>query len=550
MPTTSTLALQQGEMEWMKYHGGDLYNFGNAIIEQDDGGFVLIGTTKSGGAGAFDAYLIETDASGNIQWEQTYGGSNYDAAYDAIETSDGGIVFVGYTQSYGAGKQDFWMVKLKKEEVRWKVQWMHTYGGKYNDVANAVIEKEDGGFVVAGKTKSTENGSWDYLAVETDSTGEIQWMQTYNLTWGDDNNDDVCTSLIQVTNGYALAGYTYYPIYDKYDIVLITANIIWKFPTIYKYDLGWSQKAYSILKTEEAGYFLAGEIQRDYTDHTDALLMKLEGFSKALDWYQWYGGVNDEAATSLIPTSDGGFALAATSDSYGPGYQDFWLIKTDSSGNEQWTRGYGLGNYDERATSVIETQDHSFALTGNAKHHDLSIYKILVVKTEPEPLLTSTTASGTTFIPMTTVHTATIFTPATSLTQAPVTLTIKPETTIPSFTAMTPGEVATTTGPQPDATVTFEPSPGMTLTVTIPPASTTVTTSATIFTITPKKTPTTTPVTTSEPTSPAPATVTVTDTETETETEPGPPVPGFMTLPALLGLVVVVLFTRRRRNAK
>jgi len=106
-----------GNMEWNKTYGGTNADMAFSVVETDDGGYALAGRTKSFGAGNADFWLIKADSSGNHEWNKTYGGAGNDPAHSMIEirvveTGDGGYALAGFTQSFGAGNQDFWLIKV------------------------------------------------------------------------------------------------------------------------------------------------------------------------------------------------------------------------------------------------------------------------------------------------------------------------------------------------------------------------------------------------------------------------------------------------------
>ncbi|MCW4017496.1 MAG: hypothetical protein NWF00_02245 [Candidatus Bathyarchaeota archaeon] len=204
----------------------------------------------------------------------TYGGTKDDGALALIRTSDGGYALAGYTRSYGAGSDDFWLVKL---DGALNMEWNKTFGGAGSDIATCLVETVQGGFVVGGYTNAS--GNLDFLVVKTDASGEMLWSRTYGGA-----KAEFAFSLVQVSDGgYAVAGYTL--------------------------------------------SFGAG---RD-----DCWLIKFDSAGD-LEWSQTYGGLDDDGAVSLIHTADGGYVFLGMLESFGHSdTDDFWLIKTDAAGNMQ-----------------------------------------------------------------------------------------------------------------------------------------------------------------------------------------------------------------------
>ncbi|MFW9779510.1 MAG: hypothetical protein ACFFE8_11700, partial [Candidatus Heimdallarchaeota archaeon] len=134
------------------------------------GGFLLAGDTYSFGAGSQDGWLVKTDVNGKIQWNQTYGGWAGDEINALIQTDDGGYAFSGSTSSFGRGNNDMWLVKT---DISGQVQWNQTFGGNDSDWAIGVIHMEDGSFALAGCTQSFGAGEYDMWLVKTDELKSI-----------------------------------------------------------------------------------------------------------------------------------------------------------------------------------------------------------------------------------------------------------------------------------------------------------------------------------------------------------------------------------------
>ena len=154
-------------MQWNKTYGGTSYDWAYALVQTSDGGYALAGRTASFGAGGDDFWLVKTDSAGNMQWNKTYGGTNDDMAFALVQTSDGGYALAGYTTSFGAGGLDFWLVKT---DSAGNMQWNKTYGGTNNDMAFALVQTSDGGYALAGYTASLASGLDFWLVKLTPTT--------------------------------------------------------------------------------------------------------------------------------------------------------------------------------------------------------------------------------------------------------------------------------------------------------------------------------------------------------------------------------------------
>ncbi len=171
-----------GNIQWAKTYGGTDWDEAYSVQQTSDGGYIVAGRTWSFGAGGVDIFLIKTDANGNVIWAKTYGGTDEDGASSVQQTSDGGYIVAGYTASFGAGYDDIFLIKT---DANGNVQWAKTYGGIIVDRAYSVQQTSDGGYIVAVWTNSFGAGGYDAFLVKTDASGNIQWAKTYGGT-GDD----------------------------------------------------------------------------------------------------------------------------------------------------------------------------------------------------------------------------------------------------------------------------------------------------------------------------------------------------------------------------
>jgi len=317
---------------WSQTYGGTSSDSAAAMVQTSDGGYAIAGYTESFGAGSYDFWLVKTDGYGNMEWNQTYGGAGIDHHRSLVETSDGGYALAGYTTSFGAGSADFWLVKT---DGYGNMEWNQTYGEADYDRAYALVETSDGGYAIAGTTLSFGAGSWDFWLVKTDINGVMEWNRTYGRA-----TDESAYSLVETSDvGFALAGYTY-----SWDPATLGAGDydFWLVKTDANGVMEWNQtyakadgdKAHSLVKTFDGGYAIAGETYNaTYSPEIqhDFWLVKTDGYGN-MEWNQTYGGASIEVAYALVETSDGGYAIAGETTSFGAGSYDFWLVKTDEHG--------------------------------------------------------------------------------------------------------------------------------------------------------------------------------------------------------------------------
>ncbi len=162
----------EGNMLWHSILGGVDTEYAYGVRQTSDGGYIIAATTYSFGAGECDAYVVRTDDVGYELWAKTYGGSDRDRVRSVDLTSDGGYVFAGWTESFGAGGPDFWVIKT---DANGDTLWTRTYGGNGADYGLSIEQTWEGGYIIGGPTDSYGSGAQDFWLVKTDSSGDTLW---------------------------------------------------------------------------------------------------------------------------------------------------------------------------------------------------------------------------------------------------------------------------------------------------------------------------------------------------------------------------------------
>jgi hypothetical protein len=160
----------EGNEEWSRTFGGEDNDTADSVQQTADGGYIIAGDTESFGVDG-DFYLVKTDGEGNEEWSRAFGGEETEEADSVQQTADGGYIIAGYTISYGAGSWDAYLVKTDGEGNE---EWSRAFGGESYDLASSVQQTADGGYIIAGYTESFGAGNYDVYLVKTDGEGVVE----------------------------------------------------------------------------------------------------------------------------------------------------------------------------------------------------------------------------------------------------------------------------------------------------------------------------------------------------------------------------------------
>lgn len=356
--------------QWLKIYGGDGSDRGYSVDVCQDGGYIIAGRTMSFGAGGEDVYVLRTDEAGDTSWCRTYGGPGEDRGCCVRQTMDGGYVIAGYTSSFGAGEMDVYLLKL---DAWGDSVWTKTYGTEGYEEGRWLDATPDGGYVIVGYTTSGGAGGQDMYVVKTDSAGALEWSQTY----GDSLAEQAYCITSASEGGYVVAGYTKSHGVGADNLYLVEIDEdgveLWS----RAYGGSSPQRAHSICATTDGGYAVAG-----YKGMKKVYLVRLDAAGDSL-WTRTYGGSGDDIGWSVWETSDGGFVVAGETESFGAGDFDGWLIKTDASGDSSWSRTYGMHNT-ETFYQVLQTPDGGYITTGRTRSYGDGPCDVYVVKTDEQ----------------------------------------------------------------------------------------------------------------------------------------------------------------------
>jgi len=303
-----------GDTLWTRTYGGSDGEEASSVAQTADGGFIIAGGTGSFGAGRMDVYLVRTDADGDTLWTRAYGGSASEFGLSVQQTTDGGYIVGGYTESFGAGSSDCYLLKT---DANGDTVWTRTYGGSADEYAESVQQTTDGGYVIAGWT--FDLGDYDVYLIKTDANGDTLWTRTYGGA-----NDEFGVSVQQTADeGYIIAGYSARGWVSDVYLVRTDANG----DELWTRTYGGSGADYgeSVEQTEDGGYIVVGEIEISGHWH-DVYLVKTDANGDTL-WTRVYGGTAWDFGHFVQQTADGGYVVAGITNSFGAGFQDVWLLR-------------------------------------------------------------------------------------------------------------------------------------------------------------------------------------------------------------------------------
>jgi hypothetical protein len=358
---------------WEKTYGGSDNDYGRSAEQSSDGGYIFVGETSSFGAGQKDIYVVKTDSQGNEIWSQRYGGLNDESGNLILETNNG-YVIAGSTKSQGAGDFDFYLLKT---DIQGNELWNKTYGGLGTDYCYNITHTLDGGFMLIGASNSFGNGNNNIYAIKVDSSGNELWSQLYG-----GNNNEVGVSVIETNEGdYVIAGSSDSLLNGRQMYLLkidSQGSKIWS----HKYGGVNLEEGYSVLLTLDNGFVICGSTRSFGSGSSDVYLVKTDSLGN-LEWENYYGGTGSESGISITQTQNDSYIIAGSTNSYGAGALDVYLIMTDNMGNEQWSQTYG-GSQIDVALSIGQTTDNGFIIAGYSDSFGSVSYNAYLIKTDSQ----------------------------------------------------------------------------------------------------------------------------------------------------------------------
>jgi hypothetical protein len=389
--------------QWALHYGGGTVDIPFVIKLTSDGGTIVGGYTDSKNGDVspqpnrdyWDLWVVKLDKCGTIQWEKSFGGTGYESARDIAQTSDGGYIVLGETNSTDGGviagfggTKDIWLLKLT---ATGSLQWQKRYGGSGLDIGNHIEITSDGGYLIAASSSSNDGditgnhgtgGYTDGVLMKITSAGAVQWSKCY----GGSKNEELFD--FKIINGITfLTGFTNSidgdipPDQKNYDVWLlaIDANGNKIFSKIY----GGSQNdvAYCMTKGTDGSLTLAGYTTSNDGDVSgakgsqDYWILNVDQKGK-LNWQKVLGGTDAEYAKTIITDKDSNYIVGGVTYSddgditNSLGEADYWTVKLSQSGNVIWKKNWGGSDNDHMRYMIRNPATDEYYLAGDSESGD------------------------------------------------------------------------------------------------------------------------------------------------------------------------------------
>ncbi|MBN2242060.1 MAG: hypothetical protein JW793_05170 [Acidobacteria bacterium] len=361
-------------------HGGTYAEYHTYGLDATaEGGVVFSAESSYGGRGGYDFWVVRLNADGAVAWERGIGGPSDDHAKAVRQTSDGGFILAGDSYSFRTGDHycDIWVVKF---DGSGEIDWQHTYGGTHTDVPADVRETFDGqgvstGYILAGYTQSFGAGGYDLWILRLDASGGIVWQKTY----GGGSNEFGRSVLPASDGGFLVVGNTYSfgagaGTSDVWVLKLTGAGIV-----EWEKTLGGpaDEVPYSVGPAEDGGYTIGASTGSFGAGNVDFWALHLNA-AGGLAWQYAYGGASNDYPRDLEKSEDGGYIMTGWTYSFGTDNNDAWVLKLDTEGALQWQKRYNkpydyegeILNGPDWAYAVVQTTDGGYALSGDTDWWD------------------------------------------------------------------------------------------------------------------------------------------------------------------------------------
>jgi len=370
---------------FIKFFGNSFQDIGFDVKQCDDGGYVLIGTTTKveinegkGTAKDTEIFLVKTDKYGNEEWSKQFGGPYDDQGYSLQITGDGGYILLGArTDTLPNGEQhtDMYLVKTSGSGEE---EWHQSIGGPFNEEGFNIQLTTAGGFILVGYTESFGNGGKDAYLVETNENGDTLWTRTH----GDSGSDEIGKFVQEISTGFILIGSTDTddPGQANKNVFVVKTNSIGKETARKNYGGTGDDFGECIRLLPEGGYVFVGTSSSFGDGSSKIYLVKIgENLEEVTIQNNTIGGSGNYLGKCISVSENNEFTIIGSSGT--TGNYDIYLVKTDSNGNEIFHQTYG-GTGSQQGEHLEPTDDGGFIIVGSNEFDGNSM--VSLIKTLPD----------------------------------------------------------------------------------------------------------------------------------------------------------------------
>ncbi|MDB5273067.1 MAG: lipoprotein [Chitinophagaceae bacterium] len=376
--TSNLLWAQTASKHFQYTFGGGKKDLLYSTIETEDKGFLSIGYTESFGAGNFDMYVVKNNSEGKLEWTKTYGGTKEDYGRSVVKSQDGqGYLLLGYSNSYS--ENSYFDIYLIKINLQGDTLWSKYYGLDRSEYGYSVIATKDGGYMILGEVINNINGekNADVMLIKINGSGDFEWSKIYggNLT-------DYLYTIEQLADGsYLMGGETNSFGSGEWDFLAVKIDATGKLLLAKTFGALLTDYGRFATSTPDGGFLVGGNSYNFGVGDMDFVLVKTDKDGK-IEWSQSYGEEGAEYMLDIkkIP-NDGGYVISGYTNSFGSRVEDVFLINLRNDGKIAWSKTIG-GEFGDYGVSVLPTSDNGIVVTGNTKSFDVKSDDCFIFKVE------------------------------------------------------------------------------------------------------------------------------------------------------------------------
>ncbi len=344
---------QQGLIEWEHTYGGFYEDHAEAMINTSDNGFLVVGYTRSKGAGGKDIWALKLNSKGEQDWEKVFGEKEDDYGVAAVETNDGYLI-AGIKRNPTTNYADLWVIKLDKSG---NMDWDRVHIGRERDEIHSLKALPGDNYLIAGAKEAKGDHDQNTWILNLNKKGKQQWRGLSEMRYLDDGANDF---LSVANDGYYVVGFSKNE-QGKKDAYVVKFDQYGNYKWGKNYGGEADDEAVTILHAPAGRMLIVGTTESKGAGRKDLWVFNIDK-NGTVEWEKTFGGSGIENVYSSISTDDHNYVIAGSSTSQGIGESDMWLLKIDATGEKLWEHIIGDRKAEE-ATSII-SKDGGYAIAG------------------------------------------------------------------------------------------------------------------------------------------------------------------------------------------